>query len=175
MIVEDQLEHVRMHGVEILGTTWETQMRFGRAWQGSLYIHRPAPWDTIASDTVRLEVLEMGEYLGWTVMRARSDGKCEDFKAAIELDCGWSETLEEALEALDVDFEDTPGFFPIDWVQAGRSLDGIEEHSQSRALREMEWRMNPPTAIACRSVSRPSSAARAPRAAPRAPRRTSGT
>lgn len=175
VIVEDQLEHVRMHGVNILGTVWETQMRLGRTWHGSLYVHRPAPWDPIASDTVRFEVLEMGEYLGWTIMRARSDGEYKDFKHAIELDCGWSETLEEVLEALDVHFEDTPGFFPIDWVQAGRSLDGNEERSQSRALREAMWRLGPPSAIASRAAPRPSSATRARPACLRATQRRSRT
>ncbi|MEP7295746.1 MAG: hypothetical protein ABI702_06110 [Burkholderiales bacterium] len=174
VIVEDQLEHVRMHGVEVLGTTWETQMRCGRTWHGSLYLHRSAPWDSVTSDTVRFEILEMGEYLGWTIMRARSDpnGEFDDFDHAIELDCGWSETIEEVLEALDVGFQDSPGFFPSDWVQAGRDMDGMREQCQSTARREMEWRLSTPAAIASRAAARPSSAARAPKAAPRAPKQT---
>lgn len=177
VIVQDKLEHVRMNGVAVLGTTWETQMRCGRTWHGSLYLHRPAPWDLVTSDTVRFEILEMGDYLGWTIMRARSkpDGDHEDFDYAIELDCGWMETIEEVLDALDVAFEGIPRFLPSDCVEAGRHMDGITARSQSRAWRESQWRLNPPAAIACRVASRPSSAARAPRAAPRAPQRTSRT
>ena len=177
VIVQDKLEHVRMNGVEVNGTTWETQLLCGRTWQGSLYLHRPAPWDSITSDTVRFEILEMGDYLGWTIMRARSepDGEHEDFDQAIELDCGWTETIEEVLEALDVAFEGIPGFFPSDWVEAGRYMDGITGGSQSRAWREREWRLNRLTPIACRAASRPSSATQAPRVAPRAPKRTPRT
>jgi hypothetical protein len=171
VIPQDALKHVRENGVEIRGATWETAMMRGRTWFGTLYLHRPAPWDRATADTVRFEVLEMGEFVGWAITRARSDGEFEDF-SSVELKCGWSETLEEALETMDIDFEHTPSFDPIDWVEAGRSLDGNCEPSQSAALREMEWRLNPPSAIASRAASRPSSAARAPQAAPRAPKRT---